>query len=107
MRHDLKPVPVPVAEVTVVGGVIRREYRVPAGMVLFSHMHAYDHLSVLLSGRARLSRDGIETVLQGPWFVEIKAGVQHELHAITDCVWDCLHGLEQSQDDPLIMSGVA
>lgn len=111
MHRDLVAVPVPASETTVVGGVVRREYRIPAGMWLKAHTHDYDHLSVLLSGQALLSRDGAVKEVDGPCIVEIKAGIPHELYAVTDCVWDCIHALAFAQDaavrgDPVGLMGV-
>lgn len=83
----------PVEEVTVVGGVVRRSYRIKAGSILLSEVHPYDHLSILLSGEAILKSDGKATPLVAPYMLEIKAGIEHALYAVTDLEWDCLHAL--------------
>ena len=98
----------PESETRVVGGVVVREFHIPAGQLLLSHKHPYDHLSLLISGEATL-RDGAETKeLKGPRMVEIKAGIEHALFAKTDCVWDCLHSLFLSEQsgDPELMKGI-
>lgn len=99
---------VPKPKITIGGGVIVREYRVPKGMVLTSHIHPYDHMSILISGECSLAVDGRVSVLRGPCSVEIKAGMVHSLYAMTDCVWDCVHALELANEsgDPLILEGV-
>jgi len=89
--------PPPPEETTVVGGVIRREYRIAAGTLLISDTHAYDHLSILLSGQAVLKCDGEIRTLTAPCMVEIKAGVEHALYAVTECCWDCLHALNLAE----------
>ena len=83
----------PPEETTVVGGVIRREYRIAAGTLLISDTHDYDHLSILLSGAGVLKRGETIQRLTGPCMVEIKAGVEHALYAVTDCTWDCVWSL--------------
>jgi quercetin dioxygenase-like cupin family protein len=79
------------------GGVIRREYRIAAGMLLISDTHSYDHLSILLSGQAVLKCDGEIRTLTAPCMVEIKAGVEHALYAVTECLWDCIHALNLAE----------
>lgn len=84
-------VPEPVTEI--VGGVIRRTYRIPAGMALLGHIHDYDHLSILYEGKARLSAGEAVSEIKGPHMLVIKAGIEHKLLALTDCVWDCIWAL--------------
>ena len=93
------------------GGVYAKEFRLKAGMMLISHKHAYDHMSILASGNAILRADGRNHSLTGPTVVEIKAGVEHALYTETDCVWFCLHSLALAEDaeaggDPFAMDGV-
>ena len=99
----------PSESVSVYGGIIRREFLIPADTDLVSHRHPYDHLSVLYSGTAVLTKDGETSTLVGPCMVEIKAGTQHYVHAITDCTWDCLHSLKLAEEshDPYILEGVS
>lgn len=83
----------PVEEVTVAGGVIRRSYRIKAGSMMLSEIHEYDHLSFLLSGEAILRSGGEVKKLVGPCSLVISAGIEHELFAVTDCSWDCIHAM--------------
>jgi quercetin dioxygenase-like cupin family protein len=89
------PVPEPV--VTVTGGVIRREYKIPAGMALLAHTHGYDHLSILIAGRVRLRCEDQTYELAAPAMVTIERDKEHALYALEDCVWDCLHGFTEAK----------
>lgn len=105
------PVPVPEPVVTVVGGIIRREYHIPKGMALLAHTHGYDHLSILVSGRARLRCESAVFELVGPAMMIIERDKEHALYALEDCVWDCLHGFEEAKaahedGDPYALLGV-
>ncbi len=96
-------------DVRVVGGVVVREFHIPAGSVLAAHVHDYDHLSFLLKGSVMLTHGGVIETLVGPRAVEIKANVPHTLYALTDCVWDCLHALDvvKASGDDVLMEGIA
>ena len=90
--NDMTPLPRPEAKVTVVGDTVVRKYHISANTVLTGHVHSYDHLSILISGHGVLFREGEGPErLHGPASVVIKAGVLHSFHALTACVWDCLH----------------
>lgn len=78
-------------ETTTAAGITLIEWRFKAGMAMLSEVHDYDHLSILISGDAVLRSNGVEMPLKGPCTVEIKAGIEHALYAVTDCLWDCIH----------------
>lgn len=78
-------------ETITAAGVTLIEWRFPAGSVMISEIHTHDHLSILISGEAILAEGGTERHLVGPCALEIKAGVEHAVHAVTDCIWDCIH----------------
>lgn len=78
-------------ETITAAGVTLIEWRFKAGMVMLSEVHTYDHLSILISGEGMLIGDGQARRLVGPCTLEMKAGVEHAFHAITDCIWDCIH----------------
>ena len=91
------PALVPEPSVEIVGGIVRRSYRIPAGMALLGHIHDYDHLSILYSGDAQLLVGDTLTELKGPQMLVIKAGIAHQLLARTECRWDCLHGFDEAK----------
>lgn len=80
-------------------GVYAKELRIPAGFILWTHHHTYDHLSVLASGRVCLITPVGREYLTGPCAVGIKAGTEHTLQAITDAVWFCIHPTEARDVD--------
>lgn len=64
---------------------------VPAGVKVCQHLHAFDHVSILAAGTVELIRGGEREFITGPKHLIIKAGVLHEVRAITDAVWYCIH----------------
>lgn len=77
-----------------VGGLYCKETHIPAGVKLTQHVHAFDHLSILATGRVLVTVDGEDTEHTGPAFLTIKAGKAHEVTALTDTVWACLHATD-------------
>lgn len=67
------------------------EARMPAGCYIGQHTHLFDHLAVLVSGKARVWTAGEATQHEG--YVTLppfKANVEHGIEAITDCIWLCV-----------------
>ena len=89
------------------GGVYAKETRIPAGYTLGQHVHLFDHLSILASGTAEISVDSETTQHTGPACLVIKAGKQHEVHALTDVIWYCVHATDctdpETVDEVLIV----
>ncbi|MGQ7939121.1 cupin domain-containing protein [Paraburkholderia sp. D1E] len=83
------------------GGVYMREQQLEAGKEVDKHLHPYDHLSFLCSGSAIVEVDGELKHLEGPCAIEIRAGKQHRIQAVTDIVWLCIHA--ESVADPEII----
>lgn len=84
-------IPPPAGEEIVYGGVHINKFEIPAGLILVSHCHVYDHPSILASGEVELwTPDGLQRFV-GPTEVKIAAGVKHAIQAITDTVWYCIH----------------
>jgi hypothetical protein len=60
------------------------------------HAHLYDHLTLLASGKLRLTALGTSTEFTAPHHIFIKAGVVHELEALEDnTVVHCIHGIRE------------
>jgi quercetin dioxygenase-like cupin family protein len=73
-------------------GMYAKEMRIPAGGVIVSHKHKYDHLSILASGKVMLTIDGNCLIpLTAPACIDIAAGTHHKITAIEDSVWFCIH----------------
>jgi len=74
-----------------------KECRVPAGRLLSQHRHYFDHVSILAQGSVELRwRNNTEEAWQsrfitGPQHLIIKAGVYHEIRAVSGVVWYCIH----------------
>lgn len=76
------------------GGLYCKETHIPAGVKLTQHRHSFAHLSVLAQGRVLLTVDGVSTEHAAPAFLTIAAGKVHEVTALTDTVWGCLHATD-------------
>lgn len=97
--------------VEVRGNAIIRSFKIKAGSELVTHKHPYDHASFLLSGEVQLKAGDTVSHLVAPRMVEIKAGIEHGIYAVTDCEWECRHLLSLAKQaaengDPYVMQGV-
>lgn len=81
------------------GGVYAKETRIPAGLKLVQHVHAHDHLSILAEGVVVVSVDGEAHTLRSPACITIEAGKTHEVHALVNSVWYCVHATEETDPD--------
>lgn len=86
------------------GGVYAKETRIPAGYTLGKHTHTFDHLSILASGVVEVTIDGQTRAIAGPACLTIEANKTHELRAVTDSVWYCVHSTDCT--DPEKIDGV-
>lgn len=80
-------------------GIYAKETRIPAGMWLRQHRHAYDHLSILASGYVRVELDRETHLLSGPAAFTVRKGQSHKVTAITDAVWFCIHPTDETDAD--------
>lgn len=81
-------------------GVYAKELHIPAGYDLVSHSHEYDHISILAFGSVFWKAgDGVSQLITGPGAITVRAGVTHELHALTDAVWFCVHPTDETDPD--------
>ena len=85
------------------GGVYAKETHIPAGVMLSQHIHPFDHLSILASGRAVVQDGEISQEVAGPACLTIRAGVSHSVTAVTDVVWFCVHATDDT--DPQTVDG--
>lgn len=82
-----------------VGGLYAKETHIPAGIKLTQHVHSFDHLSALMKGCVVVEVDGKRTLHDAPALLTIKAGKAHEVTAITDVVWACLHATPETDPE--------
>lgn len=60
------------------------------------HSHLFDHLTLLASGKVRVTALGKVSEFVAPQHIFIKAGVEHELEALEDnTVVHCIHGIRE------------
>lgn len=76
-----------------------REGLIPKGMRIGKHVHTYDHFSILGSGVVAVLVDGIMTPYYAPACIKIAKNIPHEVLALTDAVWYCIHGTLAEIDD--------
>lgn len=76
-------------------GLVAVHYHLPAGTAIGTHVHPYGHLSVLATGKVRLTADGTSLIVSGPNCLDIRQGMEHEIFAIEDAHWYCIHRHEE------------
>jgi quercetin dioxygenase-like cupin family protein len=90
--------------------IYAKQMKLPAGHFAVSHKHNYDHLSILSTGIAEVTTDTETRQYTAPACIDIKAGVEHKIVAITDVDWFCLHHTTETDvnkiDKVLIQGGV-
>lgn len=81
-------------------GVYAKQMHLPKGYFAISHKHNYDHLSLLAQGKVVVRTDESEPQeYTGPCCLTIKAGLNHEITALEDSVWFCIHATEETDVD--------
>lgn len=71
-----------------------KEMTLPRGKFAETHVHHFDHLSILACGTVTVTIDGVEEMHVGPTCITIGAGQVHRIEALTDSVWYCVHAHE-------------
>lgn len=83
-----------------------KETHIPAGIELDQHKHKHSHLSVLVSGTALVTVDGVTKTYTGYSTLLIEAGKSHKVVSLSDCIWLCVWGTTEKDinkiDDGLI-----
>ena len=66
------------------------------GWAVESHVHHYDHLSLLVRGQVEVIVDGHSTIYTAPTGINIKAGKAHKIVARRpDTLWYCIHAVPE------------
>lgn len=90
-------------------GLYAKESVVPAGYYVGKHIHNYTHLSILAVGKAIVIAGDEVIEYEGPACIEIKAHVPHEIRALTNVIWYCIHATDEKDiekvDEVLIHKG--
>ena len=77
-------------------GIYAKEQYLAKGYKVMTHSHNYSHLSILGKGSAVVTCDGIEKTYNAPACIEIKADVHHEIYALEDVTWFCIHKTDET-----------
>jgi len=89
----------PYVHISCVSNVFIKQMRfIKAGDIEQGHSHCFDHLTLLASGKLRLTALGQSTDFVAPHHIFIKAGVEHELMALEDeTVVHCIHAIRDGE----------
>lgn len=77
-------------------GLYAKEMHLPQGYKAYSHKHSYSHLSLLAKGKAIVTTDFSQVIYEAPACIEIKAGLNHEILALEDVTWYCVHATDET-----------
>ena len=87
-------------------GLYAKEIFIPSGQMLMQHKHEYSHFGILAEGRVVFVKDGETQIIDAPACLNIVAGENHGIKAMTDVVWYCIHHTDEKDpskiDDVLI-----
>jgi quercetin dioxygenase-like cupin family protein len=81
------------------GGTYAKQMQLPKGYKAYSHSHTYSHLSILAKGKALVRTDEGEHVYTAPACITIEANLNHEITALEDVSWFCIHATEETDPD--------
>ena len=88
-------------------GIYAKEMHIPTGYIVGSHAHEFDHMSMLVKGEVIVKTNNDEQHYVAPTVVTIKKGIHHEIYALKDSIWFCIHATEETDtskiDEVLIM----
>lgn len=72
--------------------------KIPAGMHLIQHVHTYDHASHLIAGKVLLSLNNGASweAIEAPRTLLIRAGIAHQVVALEDSLWYCVHVTDET-----------
>ena len=79
-------------------GVYAKQMVLPKDFFVISHSHNFDHLSILASGKVIVRTDDSEQQFTAPACLTIKANVHHEITALEDSVWFCVHATDETDE---------
>jgi quercetin dioxygenase-like cupin family protein len=77
-------------------GLYAKQICLPQDHFMVQHKHTYDHMSILAEGWVVVKVDGVETEYHAPACINIAAGKSHEVTAVTNSVWFCIHATDET-----------
>lgn len=87
-------------------GLYTREISMPAGALVVSRIHMYEHPFVILRGRVSVFDGETSTVLEAPFRGITKAGTKRILYCHEPTVWVTFHPTNKTTLEELNRSGV-
>lgn len=82
--------------VSTAGGYVVKWLRLKAGEMCLQHVHPHAHATLIVSGRVEVMQDSRPMGHYGAMqLVHIEAGHPHQIRAITDAVFACIHYLPE------------
>jgi quercetin dioxygenase-like cupin family protein len=84
------------SNISVVNDVFIKQITFPrAGMTMMTHLHVYDHQTLVAAGRLCVIVDGEESYYQAPSIIVIEANKHHALVAMDDhTIAYCIHAVK-------------
>lgn len=74
-----------------------------AGDVEIGHTHQFDHLTLLASGKLKVTVEGVSTEFTAPHMIYIHKDKVHELEAMEDeTVAYCIHALRDKENNDIL-----
>lgn len=80
-------------------GLYAKQMVLQKGHLAVSHKHNYSHLSILAQGEVHIRVGGIVSHYVAPACIEIKDDAEHEILALQDVVWYCIHHVDGEYDE--------
>jgi len=77
-------------------GLYAKHMVIPKGFTANQHKHTYSHLSILAKGRVIVRTDSYNQEYIAPACIEIKAEIYHQIEALDDSVWFCIHATDEA-----------
>ena len=77
-------------------GLYAKQMSIPKGFIACQHKHSFSHLSILAKGRVIVKTDDYNKEYIAPACIEIKAEIYHQIEALEDSAWFCVHATEET-----------
>jgi hypothetical protein len=81
------------------GGVYMKQADFPPGVVLAQHVHMFDHLAVLVSGKVELEVDSQKSRHEGFKVLTIPALKSHKVTSLSPVTWLCVWATDALDPD--------
>jgi quercetin dioxygenase-like cupin family protein len=89
-------------------GTYIKETRIPQGVSLQQHVHPHSHQSILVVGEVYVTVGDRVKLHIAPAVINVAAGIRHEVMAVKDSVWMCVHATNDTDPetvDQTILTG--